>query len=180
MPIGCEFTYVSEIAASTVFQVEPLPDQPGFTVSDARWGFEPDAAVRRYTDLYGNPCLRTVLPEGVSSLHFDAVATVPDAVEDADESAPEVPADALPDDVLIYTLPSRFALPDMLGDEAWTRFAHLPPDYTRVQAICDHVHEHLTFQYGTASRPPPRSTSSPAATASAATSPTWPSRSAEP
>jgi transglutaminase-like putative cysteine protease len=148
MRIGCKFTYLSEIPTSTVFQVEPLPNQPGVTVSEARWVFEPDAAVRRYTDLYGNPCLRTVLPEGVSSLRFDAIATVPDAVEDADESAPEVPADALPDDVLIYTLPSRFALPDMLGDEAWKRFADLPPGYTRVQAICDHVHEHLTFQYG--------------------------------
>ena len=148
MRIGCEFTYRSEIPTSTVFQVEPLADQPGVTVSDAHWVFEPDAAVRRYTDLYGNPCLRTVLPAGVSTLRYDAVAVVPDAVEDADESAPEVPAEALPDDVLIYTLPSRFALPDMLGDEAWKQFADLPPGYTRVQAICDYVHEHLTFQYG--------------------------------
>ncbi|MEP6629071.1 MAG: transglutaminase family protein [Lapillicoccus sp.] len=148
MRIGCEFTYRSEIPTSTVFQVEPLADQPGVTVSDAHWVFEPDAAVRRYTDLYGNPCLRTVLPAGVSTLRFDAVAIVPDAVEDADASAPEVPAEALPDDVLIYTLPSRFALPDMLGDEAWKQFADLPRGYPRVQAICDYVHEHLTFQYG--------------------------------
>ena len=49
---------------------------------------------------------------------------------------------------LIYTLPSRYCLPDVLGDEAWSRFGGLAPGYRRVQAICDHVHGHLTFQYG--------------------------------
>jgi transglutaminase-like putative cysteine protease len=73
---------------------------------------------------------------------------VPDAVEDADEDAPELPADQLPDETLIFTLPSRYCLPDVLGREAWNRFGTLPPGYRRVQAICDHVHDHLTFRYG--------------------------------
>jgi transglutaminase-like putative cysteine protease len=50
--------------------------------------------------------------------------------------------------VLIYTLPSRYVLPDILGDEAWSRFGATAPGYRRVQAICDHVHGHLAFQYG--------------------------------
>ncbi len=29
---------------------------------------------------------------------------------------------ALPDDVLVYTLPSRYVVPDVLGDEAWQLF----------------------------------------------------------
>jgi transglutaminase-like putative cysteine protease len=45
-------------------------------------------------------------------------------------------------------LPSRYCLPDVLGDEAWSRFGDLTPGYRRVQAICDYVHNHLTFQYG--------------------------------
>jgi hypothetical protein len=28
--------------------------------------------------------------------------------------------------VVIYTLPSRYCLPDMLGDEAWSRFGAMP------------------------------------------------------
>jgi transglutaminase-like putative cysteine protease len=54
----------------------------------------------------------------------------------------------LPDDVLIYTLPSRYCLPDELADQAWDLFGSMVPGYGRVQAICDHVHRHLTFQYG--------------------------------
>jgi transglutaminase-like putative cysteine protease len=81
-------------------------------------------------------------------LRFDATVLAPDAPEDADESARELLPDELPDDVLLYTLPSRYCLPDMLGDEAWSRFGAMPTGYRRVQAICDHVNSHLTFQYG--------------------------------
>ena len=45
-------------------------------------------------------------------------------------------------------MPSRYCLSDVLADEAWTRFGGLTPGYGRVQAICDYVHNHLTFQYG--------------------------------
>jgi transglutaminase-like putative cysteine protease len=55
----------------------------------------------------------------------------------------------LPDDVLIFTLPSRYCLPDVLGGEAWSRFGAMPPGYRRVQAICDYVHNHVKFSYGT-------------------------------
>jgi transglutaminase-like putative cysteine protease len=105
-------------------------------------------ALRGYTDLYGNPCLRAVLPAGRSSFRYQALAVVPDRTEEVDPEAPERAPDDLPDDTLIYTLPSRYCLPDVLGDEAWSRFGGLAPGYRRVQAICDYVHGHLTFQYG--------------------------------
>ena len=38
-----------------------------------------------YTDLYGNPCTRVVLPAGRPRFRYQAAATVPDATEDADE-----------------------------------------------------------------------------------------------
>ena len=145
--IGCEFVYRAEVPTPTVFQVQPTTT-PDVSVADEEWSFQPDAQVRRYTDLYGNPCLRTVLPAGGSVLRYAAVATVPDAVDDADPTAAENPVAELPDDVLLYTVPSRYCLPDMLADEAWKQFADLPTGYPRVQAICDHVHDHLTFQYG--------------------------------
>jgi hypothetical protein len=33
--------------------------------------------------------------------------------------------------VVIYTLPSRYCLPDMLGDEAWSRFGAMPAGYAQ-------------------------------------------------
>lgn len=147
--IGCEFRYRAEVATAAVFQVQPLPEEAAW-VTDETWAFEPEPSPppRHYRDLYGNSCLRLVLPAGTSRMTYAAVATVPDEPESADESAAEVAADQLPDDVLLYTLPSRYCLPDMLADEAWTQFGEVPAGYTRVQAINQYVHDYLTFRYG--------------------------------
>jgi transglutaminase-like putative cysteine protease len=145
--IGCDFTYVATIPTPVVFQVQPA-SSPHVSVRDGQWAIEPAQAARSYTDLYGNPCVRTILPAGKSSFRWQAVAVLPDATEDADEDAPELAPDALPDDTLLYTLPSRYCLPDVLGGESWSRFGGLEPGYRRVQAICDYVNSHLTFQYG--------------------------------
>jgi transglutaminase-like putative cysteine protease len=145
--VGCEFHYSAEVGTPAVFQVQPLAEAP-VTVLTAATSIEPDSPVRSYADLYGNPCQRLVIPAGRSTFRYDALVEVPDATEDVDRTAPELAPDDLPDEVLIYTLPSRYCLPEMLGDEAWSRFGDLPRDYTRVQAICDHVNGHLTFLYG--------------------------------
>lgn len=145
--VGCEFVYRAEIPTPTVFQVRPL-DEPPVTVRYEQLTTEPVTHSRSYSDLYGNTCVRLILPAGQSALRYQAQVDVPDAPEDAAEDAPELPPEALPDEVLHYTLPSRYCLPDMLGDEAWSRFGGAEPGYRRVQAICDHVHNHLRFQYG--------------------------------
>jgi transglutaminase-like putative cysteine protease len=145
--VGCDFTYVAEIDTPVIFQVQPRASAC-LVIEQERWLHLPSMAIRGYTDLYGNPCTRAVLPAGRSSFGYSAVTAVADATEDADQDAPEcAPAD-LPDDTLIYTLPSRYCLPDLLGDEAWSRFGGMTHGYGRVQAICSHVHSHLEFQYG--------------------------------
>jgi transglutaminase-like putative cysteine protease len=145
--IGCDFTYVAEVDTPVIFQVKPPPTR-SITVRRERWSSTPSVAVREYVDLYGNRCVRTVLPAGRSSFRYDAVAICPDATEKADERAPQRAPHELPDDTLLYILPSRYCLPDILGTEAWNRFGDMAPGYQRVQAICQHVHDHLTFQYG--------------------------------
>jgi transglutaminase-like putative cysteine protease len=147
LTVGCEFVHQSEIDIPAVFQVEPLSDQK-VDVVDERWSLEPDGPTRAYIDLYGNPCRRLVVPAGRSVISYRATVIAPDAVEDVDEDAPELAPDQLPDEALIYILPSRFCLPDVLGGEAWSRFGGMPPGYRRVQAICDYVHGHLQFEYG--------------------------------
>jgi transglutaminase-like putative cysteine protease len=146
--IGCEFVHQSAYSVSSVFQVEPLADQQAEIV-DATWTMEPDTPTHVYRDIYGNPCRRLTITAGRSVIAYRATANVPDAVEDADEDAAELFPEELPDDVLIYTLPSRYCLPDVLGAEAWSRFGSLPRGYGRVRAICDYVNGYLKFSYGT-------------------------------
>jgi len=145
--VGCEFVHWAVVDTPAVFQVHPRDEAPVAVLREGSWS-EPAVRTHGYTDLYGNPCLRLVLPAGRSSFRYEALVEVPDAPEDADDDMQELPPEALPDDVLIYTLPSRYCLPDMLGDEAWSRFGDATPGYRRVQAICTHVHGHLKFSYG--------------------------------
>lgn len=145
--VGCEFVYEAEVDTPAVFQTQPRPESP-IAMLEAATSLDPARPVRSYVDLYGNPCQRLVLPAGRSTFRYDALVAVPDGPEPTDPDAPELLPDDLPDDVLLYTLPSRYCLPDMLGDEAWERFGDLPRGYRRVATICDHVHGYLRFQYG--------------------------------
>lgn len=145
--IGCTFVQVAQIDTPAIFQVEPVLGQTA-DISGEEWTFEPDRPTRSYADLYGNRCRRLTIPAGRSVLAYRADVEVPDATEEADPAAPELPPADLPDKVLIYTLPSRYCLPDVLANEAWARFGSTPPGYARVSAICDYVHSHLTFSYG--------------------------------
>lgn len=147
LTLGCDFTYEAAVPTPTIFQVQPR-SSPWASVRSESWSSTPEMALRSYSDLYDNPCTRVVLPAGTSSFRYTAEVDVPDAVEDVDLSAREIAPDDLPDETLLYTLPSRYCLPDVLGGEAWTLFGGLDPGYWRVQAICDHVHSHLTFAYG--------------------------------
>jgi transglutaminase-like putative cysteine protease len=145
--VGCEFTYETEIPTPTIFQVQPEESALVARRVEA-WSSTPQMSLRSYVDQYGNPCTRVVLPQGRSTFRYRAEVDVPDATEEADESARELAPDDLPDETLVYLLPSRYCLPDVLGDEAWSLFGARTPGYQRVQAICDHVNSHLTFQYG--------------------------------
>lgn len=147
LSIGGDFRYTAAIPTPAVVQVAPLGEE-GVTIEVERWYLDPPQRVHEYRDLYGNRCHRMVLPAGCSRFGYQALVTVPDATEDVDESAPEWAPNALPDDVLVYLMPSRYCLPDMLGHEAWARFSLIPPGYGRVAAICQYVHDHLQFAYG--------------------------------
>jgi transglutaminase-like putative cysteine protease len=147
LAVGCDFTYHADIATPAVFQVQPGPSTV-YTVARESWSSTPQMSLRSYSDLYGNPCTRIVLPAGRSTFRYEAAVDVPDSPEDADPNARELAPEDLPDDTLIYTLPSRYCLPDVLADEAWERFGARTTGYQRVQDICDHVNSHLEFRYG--------------------------------
>ena len=50
-------------------------------------------------------------------------------------------------DVLIYLLGSRYCETDRLSNTAWTLFGQVPKGWPLVKAICDYVHDRITFGY---------------------------------
>ena len=146
--VGCEFRYESTWPTPAVMQVLPHPDAPLRIVRE-NWELTPALTLHSYNDLYHNACLRMVLPPGKQVLSYDAIIEVSGQADDVDPNAIQHPVEELPDDVLIYTLPSRFCLSDTLSDMAWQLFGTVEPGWARVQAICDWVHSNIRFQYGT-------------------------------
>ncbi len=53
----------------------------------------------------------------------------------------------LPEDSLVYLLGSRYCDTEKLSEFAWSQFGATPLGWSRVQAVCDFVHQHLTFGY---------------------------------
>lgn len=137
------------MVTAAIFQVEPRPD--GAQLIRQEWTTVPTLRSRCYTDRFGNICRRFALPPGDVRVRYDALAVVDDGVDDADEYATEVSPMNLPDEVVPFTLPSRFCHPEILADAAWQHFGHLLPGYRRVQSICDFVHSYVKFEAGSSS-----------------------------
>jgi len=129
-------------------QVEPRADGD-FRILHAEWQLTPPLELHEYRDMYGNTCRRMVIPVGEQVISYDAVVEVSGLADEVAPEAAQLPVEELPDEVLVYTLPSRFCLSDTLSDMAWQQFGSIETGWARVQAICDWVHGNIRFQYGT-------------------------------
>ena len=107
----------------------------------------PAVAISAYRDLFGNTCRRFVAPAGQFRLFADSTIELDNAPNPTRSAARETPIAALPDEALIYLLGSRYCETDKLSQLAWDLFGQTAPGWARVQAICDHVHNHIRFDY---------------------------------
>ncbi|MEO9336322.1 transglutaminase family protein [Mesorhizobium sp. SB112] len=101
-----------------------------------------------YVDLHGNSCRRFMVPAGGFRVMYDAVIEDSGNPDQVNTLAQEMPVEQLPDDVLGFLLGSRYCETDHLSNLAWQLFGNVPPGWARVQAICDYVHNRLSFGYG--------------------------------
>jgi transglutaminase-like putative cysteine protease len=145
--VGCEFRHEVGHPTPAVFLVRPTGAGP-HRIRAERWESDPVRPFHDYVDLYGNVCRRMTLLPGASVLRYEATVETVAAPDPVSPSASSLPVEQLPDDTLVYTLPSRYCLSDQLGDRAWELFGTKAPGWERAQAICDYVHETLAFAYG--------------------------------
>ena len=149
--VGCEFRYEATWPTPTVIQVQPRRDASDVAhhIVQETWQLSGGIELHPYHDLYGNLCQRFTMPAGEQVLNYDALVEVSGLHDTIVPETPQVPVQNLPDEALIYTLPSRFCLSDALSDVAWQLFGNTAPGWERVQAINDWVHNNISFMYGT-------------------------------
>ena len=146
--VGCQFSGSAAERSAAIFQLQPFRGEP-HEILEESWQIEPDVARREYFDSYGNQCQRLTIPPGKFNLRYDAVVQTPATADPVDTQAGELAAADLPDEVLVYTSPSRYCLSDEMAVLAEELFGSLTPGYERVAKISDFVHKHLEYRQGT-------------------------------
>ncbi len=145
--VGCEFTYDTDSPVPMLMLVRPWSDGEHHIVYESRW-LRPEVPLREYVDGFGNTCWRFTAPGGPITIRYDAVVEIGGEPDPIFAAAQQVPVQDLPDDTLVFTLPSRYIQSDLLLDIAWELFGQTAPGWPRVQAICDWVHENVRFEMG--------------------------------
>ena len=108
---------------------------------------EPGIPLHDFIDLYGNRGARLLAPAGDLRLSLEAMIEDDGAPDAVCPAAIQHPVQDLPDEALPFLLTSRYCEVDKLSDIAWQLFGKTEPGWTRAQAICDWVHNHITFGY---------------------------------
>jgi transglutaminase-like putative cysteine protease len=109
--------------------------------------FSPDVPSRDYVDMFGNTCTRIDAPPGLIEIRNDFLIADSGLPDEVAPDARQFEVSELPDDVLIFLLGSRYCDTEKLSALAWSLFGTVEPGWHRVQAICDYVHEQISFGY---------------------------------
>jgi len=144
---GYNLSYNCPQAVPMILMLSVHPSDEALVTTPQQITFDPPVAARSYRDGFGNICHRITAPAGpfvISTLFDYEVSGEPDLVV---PEATQIRIEDLPDDVLVYILASRFCETELLQDEAWEHCAGAPAGWARVQAVCDFVHERITFGY---------------------------------
>jgi transglutaminase-like putative cysteine protease len=145
--IGYDITYYFPQPTEMIMMLYTHPSRSGSLRTPERLVSEPAMVIEDFIDVYGNKCARAYSPGGRVRLRSDAILAdsgLPDVVV---PTARQHTLHELPPDTFLYLLGSRYCEVEKLSDIAWNLFGQGPTGWGRVQAICDWVHNHVTFGY---------------------------------
>jgi transglutaminase-like putative cysteine protease len=108
---------------------------------------EPRTRMESFIDGFGNRCTRFVAQQGTLRLSNLTLLEDRGFADQVNCGAREVPVQELPTHLLGYLLNSRYCEVDRFATIASELFGGIAPGWGRVQAICDWVHEKVSFGY---------------------------------
>ena len=148
---GYDISYTLSAPTTLVLMLHLRPELGPRLRSPENFKFNHGGPFQIFLDSFGNRCVRLTAPAGQLDLSGDVLVEDNGWPMPIVELAREHPVAELPPEVLPFLLPSRYCEVDLLGPLAWNLFGHLNPGWGRVQAVCDWVFSHLTFDYARAS-----------------------------
>ncbi len=147
---GLDLTYSAQAPTPIVLLIKPRIDR-GQHIEREQFTIDPHSTLEEHEDEHGNMVHRLMLAPGQTRIRHDAFVSVPSVPENVGTIDQIPPISDLPIHLLRYVLPSRYCDSDKLRDFAFERFGQTTPGLPRVQAICDWVHGHIEYRFGSGS-----------------------------
>jgi transglutaminase-like putative cysteine protease len=145
--VGCELTYEFPRPTPMIVMLNVHFSRVSDLEHPDHLMTNPAVPIEGYRDSFGNWCSRLVAPAGRFSLGTNAIVRDPGVPDPVDPNALQHQVQHLPPENLLFLLGSRYCETDRLSDNAWRLFGHTPLGWSRVQAICNFVNNHITFGY---------------------------------
>jgi transglutaminase-like putative cysteine protease len=120
-------------------------------LTEDRMRLDPPIPSNTYHDSFGNFCHVISAPAGRLTLSTDFLVHDNGEPDAAARQAEQYALEDLPVEALIYLLGSRYCETDRLSNVAWSLFGQVRKGWPLVQAICEYVHDRVTFSYAHAS-----------------------------
>jgi len=146
--VGYELIYRCPTPTPMILTLSINDSRGSDLIEPDRLVLTPAVPVQTYRDTYGNRCSRILAPAGLITLSGNGVVADSGLPDPVLPWLDQEPVESLPEEVLLFLLGSRYCETDLLSETAWQQFDAVPSGWKRVQAICDFVHRHITFNYG--------------------------------
>jgi transglutaminase-like putative cysteine protease len=145
--VGYELIYRFQQPTPIILMVSIHESRASDIVVPDRPATEPFLPITAYRDSFGNQCHRLLAPPGRVRLTADAVINDSGLPDEMYFPTAQDTVEDLPEETLLFLMGSRYCETDLLSEMAWQIFGGTYPGRARVQAICDYVHRHITFNY---------------------------------
>ncbi|WP_284947045.1 transglutaminase-like domain-containing protein [Acidisoma cladoniae] len=145
--LGYEITFQVPQPTPMVLMLNVRPERTADLLSPDTIYTNPYVPVTLYYDVFGNLCSRVLAPAGDITFTADAVINDPGVLDPYVPSAQQIPVEDLPPETLQFLLGSRYCETEKLSDFAWQQFGHIQDGWSKVEAIVDYTHNHITFGY---------------------------------
>lgn len=145
-----QFNVPAEVPIVTLLNVHPSRERDLVELDVVR--VEPQLPFESFLDSFGNRSVRVLANAGPIRFHNSTLIRDSGQPDEQGFGAEEIPVQRLPYDVLPFLMSSRYCEVDLLLNTATELFASTPRGWERVRAVCEWVHNNVTFGYKFASR----------------------------
>ncbi|MFW6092694.1 MAG: transglutaminase domain-containing protein [Pseudomonadota bacterium] len=148
---SCSLSFEAAFPTPMIFMLRPR-SRPGQWVGSEEYRLTPTIRVSEFTDGFGNLAQRLIAPPGDFRVQASARVMV-EAPPAPPLHAPFVEVASLPDEALVYLLPSRYCEADRLGNRAHEIVGDAAPGYAQVTRIVDWVMSAIRYTPGSSTSP---------------------------